>query len=130
MSLRSTPGVVSRDIVFAQPLVWQEATDPDDVMDQGRWVANGRPIEVFPRKIGAAESFRDGKQDQVLNYTLYADHRRGVPFPVGEKDRIWLEEAGERNEDGSPNYWTALEVWSVILYNREKVAEIQANRTD
>lgn len=127
MGLRGQPGVIARDIVRAQPVVWDEPQDPD--VDLGEWVANGRPIEVFPRKLGSAESFREGKQDQILSYTLYADHRRGVPFPVGEKDRIWLEEAGTRHQDGTPDYSTALTVDSVITYNAEKIAEIQAGRT-
>jgi hypothetical protein len=127
LGLRAQPGVIPRDIVRAQPVVWEDPADPD--VDLGEWVANGRPIEVFPRKIGSAESYREGKQDQTLSYTLYADHRRGRAFPLTEKDRIWLEEAGTRRQDGTPDYSTALTVDSVILYNDERVAEIQAGRT-
>jgi hypothetical protein len=127
LALRGQPGVIARDIVRAQPITWQPPVDPD--VDMGQWVASGPAIEVYPRKIGSGESYREGKQDQTLSYTLYADHRRGSTFPVGEKDRIWLAEAGQRKPDGTPDYQTALEVQSVVLYNDEGVGVIEAGRT-
>jgi hypothetical protein len=127
VSLRSQPGVIARDIVRAQPVKWQEGADPD--LDLGSWIVSGQPIEVFPVKIGSAESFREGKQDQTVSYVLYTNHRRGQTFPLGEKDRIWLAEAGERKADGTPDLSSALTIDSVVLHNDEGVGTIQAGRT-
>ncbi len=91
--------------------------------------ALGNPIRVYSRKLGSAESYREGKQEQTVSYTLYADHRRGVEFPVREKDRIWHPKASDRNADGTPNYETALTVDSVVEYDDEGVAQIDVGRT-
>jgi hypothetical protein len=127
MSLRSQPGVIPRDIVKAQPIRWDPPNDPD--IELGEYVALGRTIEVFPVKIGSAESYREGKAEQTLSYTLYADHRRGVTFPLKEQDRIWLEEAGERKPDNTPDLTTAMTIDSVILHNDEGVAVLECGRT-
>jgi len=127
MSLLDQPGITPRDLIRVQPVAWQEGADPD--IDLGSWVASAPTIRVYSKKLGSGQSYRDGKQDQTVSYVLYADHRRGRPFPVGEKDRIWHPEASDTHPDGTPDYGTALDVDSVVTYDKDGVGEIQCGRT-
>lgn len=113
MSLLAEPGVSARDLIFVQPLKFEEGADPD--IDLGQWVADGPPLKVLSVELGGAESYREGKQDQSVSYTLYVSTKRGQPKPVDVRGRIWHPEASERNPDGTPNYATALSVDSAIL---------------
>ncbi len=126
MTLLSQPGVNARDLISVQPVRRMPAVSQ---WENETFQALGNSIRVYSRKLGSAESYREGKQEQTVSYTLYADHRRGVTFPVREKDRIWHPKASDRNTDGTPNYETALTVDSVVEYDDEGVCVISAGRT-
>lgn len=126
MSLLSQPGVNARDLIAVQPV---RRVPAESQWENETLQATGQSIRVYSRKVGSAESYREGKQDQTVSYTLYAEHRRGVPFPVKEKDRIWHPKASDRNTDGTPNYETALTIDSVVEYDDEGIAVLECGRT-
>lgn len=127
MSLLSQPGVQARNLVRVQPVKMLPGADPD--VDTPVPTPVGPEIRVHSEKLTSAQSYREGKQEQTISYVLYADHRRGRSFVVGEKDMIWHPKGSERNPDGTPNYWTALEIDSVVEYDDEGVVRIDAGRT-
>lgn len=128
MSLRSQPGVLSRDLVTIQPVKEQMTGDPD--VGSPEMLPAGPPVLAYSRKLGSGQAFREGKQDQTVSYRLIIDYRRGQVYPFGEKDGIWHPEASERLLNGQPNYETALEIDSIVSYAEpEGVSVIEAGRT-
>lgn len=127
MSLLAQPGVQARDLIFVQPLA-QRLLDPVDEDSGYTWQPVGDPIKVFSRKLTSGEAYRQGKTDTNLNYTLYADYRRGQVFPLTEKMRVWHPEASGRLENDEPDYDTALDIRSVVLYAQDGVAQVDVSR--
>lgn len=124
MSLPEKLGVARKDLIEVIPVASQD--DPRGKNWGKVWAPLLDPPElrVFSRKIGAGEAYRDGKTETRVNFTVYADHRRTVPFPLNERHRLWHPELSKRNSDDTPNYATALEIQSVVTNNQDGVAII------
>lgn len=125
MSLLSQPGITARDLITVQPLSSQLIDPNNDYRGYG-WLPFGPPLRVYSKKLGAGEGFRDGKTQTDVNYTLYADYRRGTTFPITEKHQIWHPEFSRRLDNGDPDYSDRLlDVQSVLVYPNEGIAELQ-----
>jgi hypothetical protein len=126
VSLAAKLLVSPREFIDIQVLA-NQPLDPDDEWQGYDWQTLGPPLKVYSEKIGAAEAFDEGKIDTTVNFTIYADHRRGDPLPLNEKSQIWHPEFSLRLENNDPDYTTRLlEVQSVRIIRPDMVIEIQA----
>jgi hypothetical protein len=126
VSLLSQPGVQARDLIEVQVLS-NQLVDPADEYAGYAYQPVGS-LRVYSRKLTSGEAFRQGKPETNLNYTLYSSYRRGDPYPVTEKQRIWHPEASALLDNGSPDYETALDISSVVCYASDGVCVIEASR--
>jgi hypothetical protein len=126
VSLAAKLLVSPRELIEVRILA-NQPVDPDDEWQGYAWGPLGPPIRVYSEKLGAAEAFREGKTDTSVNYTIYADHRRGATILLNEKSQIWHPEFSLRDENGNPDYTDRLlEVESVRVIRPDMVIEIQA----
>ncbi len=124
MSLLSQPGITARDLIVCQP-VSNQPLDPTNDWKGYAMLPLGPPLRVYSKKLGAGESFREGKGQTDVNYTLYADYRRGTVFPIKEKHSIWHPEFSLRKPDGTPDYTDRLlDVQSVVTHANDGVAVV------
>lgn len=128
MSLATQPGYRKKELVTIQPL----ALEPDPRGEEwgNIWQPSGATMQVINRKLGAAESFGQGKRDQTYSYILYADYKRGTTFRVNEKMQVWHPEVSHRNQDGSIDVNTGMEVDSVVTYRRDGIAVLECHRNE
>jgi hypothetical protein len=91
----------------------------------------GDPIRAHSMKMPAGRAYATGRPQNSITYRLLVDYRPGDPlFPVSEYSGfIWHPEGSEVNEDGTPNYHTALTIQSIVPHKRERYATIECSRT-
>lgn len=127
MSLLAQPLVTSEDIVTVQPVSLQD--DVRGAYYGQAWRPSGRPFPVISVKLDSAEIFIEGKQSSTVAYTLYAELPRGATPPVTEKGRVWHPEACPRKADGTPDYAQSMDIRSVVPRKRDRLVQIDVQRT-
>jgi hypothetical protein len=128
VSLRGQPGYDPIDLRTIVPLA--DVSDPGEGGNPDWQPIEGfSSLEVISRKLSRQQVFREGMPVTTIAYNLYADHRKGITFPITENHRIWHPDDSENNPDGTPNLRTAFDITSVVTYDREGIAQIACQRS-
>lgn len=129
MGIRGIPGVTPDDFQTAYPV--RHGFSPGDDPDTDTPHAiEGAAFSVLVEPITSAQQYVQGRQSQQVSFNVYADWRRGTPYPVTRNDRLWLAEGSETRPDGTRDLDTALDIDSVTPSPYDGAVVIQCGRAE
>ena len=87
MGIRGLPGTTPDDFVFVYPVREGFSAGEDPDIDTPHEI-EGEPFMVISEPITSAQQYIQGRQSQQVSFNLYADWKRGRPYPVTRNDRL------------------------------------------